>query len=364
MEPLAGHHQQVKMLITKRIEALSHWGENIRNRDDHSLQERIDQSYQHNNWFTRENSFLALDHIVDNYLNEAALQSWSDRYPRLQEQYPPKTIGIVLAGNIPLVGFHDLLSVLISGHRAAIKLSSKDQQLLPHLLSLLEGISPDLAAQVTIVDTLADIDAIIATGGNNAYRYFHYYFGKYPHIIRKNRNSIAVLTGDESPEALKALGQDIFQYFGLGCRSISKLLLPKGYRLEVLLDSLSDHQTIMDHHKYRHNYDYNFAVWTMNKVAFRTNDVIMLTENRSISSPIASLHYEYYEDPGQLPEKLLEDKDSIQCTATQAGMVAGLREKLGPGMQVVPFGTTQQPSLWDYADSTDTLAFLCELAKA
>jgi len=255
-----------------------------------------------------------------------------------------------MAGNIPLVGFHDFLSVLISGNSVLVKLASNDKHFLPLIAKYLEYVEPSFNSKITFTEEkLTNFDAAIATGSNNTARYFDYYFGKYPNIIRKNRNSVAVITGNETENELKGLGEDIFRYFGLGCRSVSKLFVPKNYDFDNLFKAIYEYHDIINYAKYQNNYDYNKAVYLMSEFKLLENGFLMLKEDQSYASPIASLFYEYYDDLNQLTEKLDTDTEQIQCVVSNSIENA------------IPFGKTQQPSLTDYADGVDTLAFLAQL---
>ena len=258
-----------------------------------------------------------------------------------------------MAGNIPLVGFHDLLCVLITGNKALVKLSSNDQKLIPLLIDFLIDIEPSLKDKVIFTkEKLDHYDAVIATGSNNTARYFEYYFGKKPNIIRKNRNSVAVLSGKESQEELTALGEDIFRYFGLGCRSVSKIYLPKEYNIDTFFKAMFPYNSIINHHKYANNYDYNKAVYLMSEFKILDNGFLILKEEESFGSPIASLFYEYYEDVSTLKEKLKDNKENLQCIVS-SGFVE----------DEISFGNTQKPMLNDYADGIDTIAFLLNTSK-
>jgi hypothetical protein len=249
-----------------------------------------------------------------------------------------------MAGNIPLVGFHDFLSVLISGNRIMAKTSSKDTELIKYISGILCSLNTGFSGLIEFTeDKLSGFDAVIATGSDNSSRYFEYYFGKYPHIIRKNRNSVAVITGDEKDEELRDLGKDVFSYFGLGCRNVSKLYLPAGYRIERILDNWSHNSAIVNHSKYANNYEYNMAVWLVNREKFLDTGYILLREEKNLVSPIATLYYEYYESPEKLSDSLNGLSEKLQCIA-------------GKGHN--RFGTLQSPELWDYSDNIDTLDFL------
>jgi len=256
-----------------------------------------------------------------------------------------------MAGNIPLVGFHDFISVLIAGHDIIVKQSSSDAYFLPLIAKYLEYVAPDFKGRISFMDEkLNDFDAVIATGSNNTARYFDYYFGKYPSIIRRNRNSVAVLKGEETTEDLALLGEDIFRYFGLGCRSVSKLFVPKGYDFDPLFNAIYSYKDVLNYDKYVNNYDYNKAVYLMSQYTLIENGFLMLKEDQSYASPIATLFYEYYTDQAALEHKLNSDKDLIQCVVGNSGKDSWIY-----------FGQTQNPQLWDYADDVDTMAFLASL---
>lgn len=334
-------------LCHERIAALQQLGEYITGNGP-GLQDVVERTARSNPWFTPENQYAALQAIARQFLDPAKLEKWVTAYPQLGNGNPAK-VALVLAGNLPLVGFHDWLCVFIAGHNAQIKLSEKDPYLLPHLLGELGNLYPPAADMVELVDRLAGFDAVIATGSNNSARYFEHYFGKYPHIIRKNRNAVAVLTGEESVDELRLLGNDIFQYFGLGCRNISKIYVPRDYNFEPLLETLHEYREIILHHKYKHNYDYNYALFLINKTPFKMNGCLLLTESDAIPSRIAALNYGFYDNLKELDQELQNRSEEIQCVCAGApvGQIA-----------VIPFGQSQEPALWDYADGVDTLAFL------
>jgi hypothetical protein len=256
-----------------------------------------------------------------------------------------------LAGNIPLVGFHDLLSVLISGHKALVKTSSNDQHLLKFLVQYLISLDQRFSEKITFVEgKLEGFDVVIATGSNNTARYFEYYFSSKPNIIRKNRNSVAILTGNESHEDLVLLGEDILRYFGLGCRNVSKLFVPKNYNFDAFFKAIFEYQDIVKYEKYANNYDYNKAVYLMSNYKLLDNGFLTLREDVSYSSPISSVFYEFYEDVASLKNRLQTEHEQIQCIVSNQ-----LTENS------ILFGQTQQPKLWDYADNVDTLAFLTKI---
>lgn len=319
-------------------------------RESAELQETIALAALRNKWFTESNIRYALKTLAENFIEASLLQNWLAAYSVSQNTAPKKT-GIVMAGNIPLAGFHDVLCALLSGNHALLKLSSKDTVLLPHLLERLCMIEPAFCGTFTFVERLKDFDAVIATGSNNSARHFDYYFGKYPRIIRSNRNSAAVLAGNETPDDLLRLGDDIFLYFGLGCRSVSKLYVPRGYDFQKLLGALEPFHPVIHHHGYKSNFDYQLTLLIMNKVPHIANDFLMLCENPSPASPIAALHFEYYDTHGEVIQKLGAQRGAIQCVVAECGI---------PGS--IPFGRAQQPRLNDYADGVDTMQWLLSLA--
>lgn len=309
------------------------------------LNNKIDRAIHYNGWFTRENVIFSLQQW-SKALNQSNLNTWLEPYNF--EENDQKTVAIVMAGNIPLVGFHDFLSVLISGHKVLVKQSSNDKQLLPVIAGFLMNIAPEFENRISFTeDRLEDFDAVIATGSNNTARYFEYYFKGKPNIIRKNRNSVAILTGKESAEQLQALGEDIFRYFGLGCRNVSKLYVPKDYDFDAFFKAMYPWNTLMNSAKYANNYDYNKAVYLMSEFKLLENGFLILKKDEGFGSPIATLFYEEYEDDAALKEKLEQNKENLQC-------IVGTEAE-------VDFGKTQQPELWDYADGVDTLKFLEEL---
>lgn len=313
------------------------------------LAELIDLSQSHNRWFTKEQVVFALESWAK-ALTPKNLDKWLDTYS-IPENKEPKTIGLILAGNIPLVGFHDFLSVIIAGHKALIKTSSNDQQLLPFMADYLIAAEPALAKYIIITEgKLESFDAVIATGSNNTARYFEYYFKDKPAIIRKNRNSAAVLTGEESKEELIALGEDIFRYFGLGCRNVSKLYVPQGYDFTAFFEAMYEYRDVIHYEKYANNYDYNKAVFLMSNYKILDNGFLTIKEDNSYASPISSIFYEYYNDINEVKQRILNDSEQIQCIVSN-GVVEGSIE----------FGHTQKPALWDYADNVDTLEFLLKI---
>lgn len=308
----------------------------------------IDLSQSHNGWFTPEQVYFCIQAWAK-ALTEENLNHWLSNYDFSKTE--PKKVGLVLAGNIPLVGFHDFLSVLISGHDVLVKTSSNDQHLLKFLANYLIAIEPKLNSKITFVEgKLKGFDAVIATGSNNTARYFEYYFKDKPSIIRKNRNSVAVLDGTETFEDLVNLGEDIFRYFGLGCRNVSKLFLPKNYNFDTFFKAMYEYREVIQYEKYANNYDYNKAVFLMSNFIILDNEFMIIKEDSNYSSPISSVFYEFYDNLEDIKTRLHIDKEHIQCIASNDLIVNS-----------VAFGQTQQPKLWNYSDNVDTLEFLLKI---
>lgn len=313
-----------------------------------NFQDIINQAVSHNGWFTKEQVVFALKSWSD-ALTKANLDKWLSAY-NLNEE-PLKKVGLILAGNIPMVGFHDVLSVLISGNKTLIKTSSNDKILIPFLLKYLQVVEPEFLNRIEFTkDGFNNFDAVIATGSNNTARYFEYYFEKVPNIIRKNRNSIAVLDGNETNEELVALGKDIFMYYGLGCRNVSKIFVPKGYNFNKFFEAMFGFSDIVKYERYASNYDYNKAVYLMSNFKILDNGFLTIREDSSYASPISSVFYEFYDDIDSLKNKLELDSEKIQCIVSKLDIE-----------NKIEFGKTQEPNLWDYADGVDTMNFLTNL---
>ena len=334
-----------KILTSKqRIMAFVQLGHILQNPDE-QLSSLIGSAKQYNAWFTPQSTAMAIKAISE-MLNETDLNKWIDA--NTDEPLKINGIGLILAGNIPLVGFHDILCVLASGNKALIKLSSQDKQLIPYILTKLSEIEPRFTEQFEFIERLKDFDAVIATGSNNTSRYFEYYFNKVPHIIRKNRNSIAVLNGNENREELRSLGHDIFDYYGLGCRNVSKIYVPKGYNFNTFFESIEEFKLVADHHKYNNNYDYNKSIFLVNMDKHLDNGFLLLKQDTRMASPLAVVYYEEYESIQEAESELLANEDGIQCIISRSDL----------SMNILPFGQSQRPGLWDYADGVDTMAFL------
>lgn len=314
--------------------------------DKDELDEISLKAMNENSWFTKESIKTALESIAS-VLNLKNLEEWLSNYDL--KEHDPKVVAVVMAGNIPLVGFHDLLSILITGNHILIKPSSKDSVLLRFIISKLIEFEPRFKSLITLTDQLKNFDAVIATGSDNSSRYFEYYFSKYPHVIRKNRTSCALLSGFESDQELYELGKDVFTYFGLGCRNVSKLFVPKEFDFSKLLKSWEPYENIMIHHKYHNNYDYQRSILLVNRIPFLDSGFVHLQESDRLLSPISVVYYEYYDDWHTVVDKLNSQSDKIQC------IVGNVKPA------TVRIGQAQSPALRDYADRVDTIAFLQSL---
>jgi hypothetical protein len=339
-----------KINIKKSINSFSELGSQLQ-MPDASLSALIENEKYHNAWFTPVSVLEAVT-AIGNMLNEPNLTTWLSKYNFKNEQ-PAKKVGLILAGNIPLVGFHDVLCVIASGNHALIKASSQDARLIKAVLDKLVAIDADFTGSFSFVDRLEGFDAIIATGSNNSSRYFDYYFGKVPNIIRKNRNSIAVLSGKESAEELFSLGHDILDYYGLGCRNVSKILVPKDYNFIFFFESIENHSAIIHHHKYNNNYDYNKSIYLVNGDKHFDNGFLMVKEDDRLTSPLSVLFFSYYQDMADAENIISQNAENIQCIVSTL--------PLQVKNKVVGFGQSQQPRLWDYADGVDTMEFLSSL---
>lgn len=313
------------------------------NSDEPAWLQAQELAERQNAWFTAEFIREASRAIVQGYLDEQSLKAFAAKYPALPS--PGKQVGIVMAGNIPMVGFHDLLCGILSGHTIHLKLSSKDEVLMRHMVQQLQAWSPELQNRIRISDMLKGLDAYIATGSNQSAGYFRYYFGKYPNLIRRNRTSVAILEGKESEAELLALADDVYRYFGLGCRNVTKVYVPEGYSFEPLLQTFRAYDRLKDHNKYRNNLDYQLALYILNGQVYMSNESLLLIENASLFSPVSVLHYESYRDREAL-ETALHEHEDIQAIA---------------GNRHIPFGQLQTPGLEDFADGVNTMNFLLSL---
>lgn len=328
------------MILQERIELMAKLGGYLVN-DPEEWQAVKEKAFEANGWFTPGFIEHASGQIAKNFLLKDKLEAWAAHY-HIDDNIIPKNIGVVMAGNIPMVGFHDMLAVFISGHLQSIKLSSKDEVLLKHLVSLLTKWNPETAEYISFAPMLKGCDAYIATGSNNSARAFEEYFGRYPNIIRRNKTSVAILSGNETSEELRALADDIHLYFGLGCRNITKLYVPSGYDFLPLINSFESYKYFAEHHKFKNNFDYQLSILLLNNIYYMTNGATLLSENKNIFSPISHVYFEYYDDRDKLL-KDLEANNDIQCIV---------------GKYPVAFGETQNPGLFDYADGVDTMGFL------
>lgn len=331
---------------TKRISAFTQLGIHFRNLSGQELDEIALHARNENTWFTRESVEKALKGIGEFLLPER-LTSWVAGYPAIKTE---KTVALILAGNIPLVGFHDIMCVLISGHKAQIKLSSKDQYLTKYVLQKLVEIEPAFDSRISLTERLSDFDSVIATGSDNSARYFNFYFGKYPHIIRKNRTSVAVIRQNDTQEDYRMLGLDVFTYFGLGCRNVSKLYVPAGFSFETFFPAWEPYSDVVNHHKYANNYDYQKSILLINRIPFLDNGFVLLQESDRLVSPISVVFFEYYNSDAELREKLNTQSEKIQ-------VIIGNHQLCS-----VRFGEAQCPQLGDYADNTDTMNFLVSIS--
>ena len=338
------------MNLQTRISAFSSLGETLRDAlagkqtgFTDRINHLIETQHLKNPWFTPDNVRMAIGAIAGELTREN-LSRWCSAYPALDQTIKPLNAGVVMAGNIPLAGFHDMLCVLISGNRLVARTSTKDNDLIVLFSDMLGKTDPEFSSMITITEgTISGFDVIIATGSDNSSRYFEYYFGKYPHIIRKNRNSIAVLDGSETSAELENLGTDIFSYFGLGCRNVSKLYIPEGYDLQSLINCWEPFSGLINHNKYANNYDYHKAVFLVSKDKFLDTGYLLLKEHPELSSPVAVLYYQTYKSREAFIQISKQNSDRIQCIT---------------GRNYVPFGKAQMPALWDYADGIDTIEFL------
>lgn len=332
------------MLLQERIGAFSNLGKRLDSWIGSEKLEILKRQAQHkNNWFTPEHIDLSIAGILK-MLKKPALEEWVANYQL--EEITPKTIGIVMAGNIPLVGFHDMLSVLISGHRVAVKMSSQDEVLMSAVIQELTDVAPTIKSFIEIRTQLKDIDAIIATGSDNSSRYFEYYFSKMPNVIRKNRTSVAIIKGDETEEELARLWSDIYLYFGMGCRNVSKLFIPEGYDLTRILRGWENKGDLTQHHKYFNNYEYNKSIYLVNKTPHLDTGYGLWLEDEALVSPISVTYYAQYASEKELEAWLTENEEKIQCIVAK------------DDTKYIPFGQAQLPEVSDYADGVDTLAFL------
>jgi len=330
------------MNLQARIKGFVALGHQLSDPNNTLLNEAKLEAYRQNAWFLPEFIDQAILQIREQFLDQSALEVWTAGYPSISNEATNLKVGIVMAGNIPLVGFHDLLSTLIAGHTAIVKRSSKDQVLMDFIIKSLIHIDPKFEAQILVQEQLKNCDAYIATGGNTAGNYFEYYFGKFPHIIRKNKTSIAILDGSETLSELAALADDCMLYYGMGCRNVTQIWVPEGYDFIPFLNALKKYNYLLDQHKYKHNYDYQLALLMMGKKLYMDSGGVLMSENPSPFAAISQIHYQQYK-LGAMPKL---NMDEIQCVV---------------GKNQLPFGSLQKPLLAQYADGVDSLAFLSDL---
>jgi len=330
------------MNLQARIKGFVALGQQLSDPNNTLLNEAKSEAYRQNAWFLPEFIDQAILQIKEQFLDQSALEAWTASYPSISNEATNLKVGIVMAGNIPLVGFHDLLSTLIAGHTAIVKRSSKDQVLMDFIIKSLINIDPKFEAQILVQEQLKNCDAYIATGGNTAGNYFEYYFGKFPHIIRKNKTSIAILDGSETLSELAALADDCMLYYGMGCRNVTQIWVPEGYDFIPFLNALKKYNYLLDQHKYKHNYDYQLALLMMGKKLYMDSGGVLMSENPSPFAAISQIHYQQYK-LGAMPTL---NMDEIQCVV---------------GKNQLPFGSLQKPLLAQYADGVDSLAFLSGL---
>lgn len=331
------------MILEQRIAALTKLG-SLLEQDSALYKEQREKAYQENRWFSPAFTFQAGKNIASNFLNGDVLNAFAQQYAVSEKMNKKVSVGLVMAGNIPFVGFHDMLCTFLTGYKQRIKLSSKDSVLMKMMVEALVEIDPETKDCIETSEMLKNADAYIATGSNNSARYFEYYFAKYPHIIRKNRTSVAILEGNETVPALEALADDIQLYYGLGCRNVTKIYVPEEYDFIPLLNALKKYSAFTDHDKYKNNFDYQLTIALLNKKFYMSNESVLLVEEENPFSPIAQLHYQFYTDKNEAIAGI--DPEKIQCVV---------------GNGLVPFGSAQQPRLQDFPDGVDTMAFLTSL---
>ncbi|MEQ8240139.1 MAG: acyl-CoA reductase [Cyclobacteriaceae bacterium] len=331
------------MKVDQRIKVFVNLGLKIQNLTKEELEEITSAARNENAWFTSENVTRALKGI-QLLLDEKSLLEWLENYTLTINK--SQRIGIIMAGNIPMVGFHDLLCVCLSGHEAMVKMSRDDTYLMTCVIDWIKELDVNNSVKITIAERLNDAEALIATGSDNSARYFEYYFRSVPKIIRKNRTSLAILSGKEDEETLSEIGKDIFWYFGLGCRNISKLLIPKDYDIAKFYEAIERYEPVIHHHKYRNNYDYHKSIFLVNGDQHLDNGFLLLKESEQVVSPLTVLYYQRFENDEEMTQYIDINKEKIQCI-------------VGEGF--IPFGKAQLPEVWDYADGVDTIEFCLSL---
>lgn len=339
--------------MQKRVGALKVLADRIEERDEW-LDAHIHRTSHHNLWFPKEHYWQALDALKNKMMDSESVQRWINHYQFPVTEIHKKRVGLIFAGNIPMVGFHDFLAVYLSGHDMKVKLSSKDPYVFPAILKILSENDPRVTSRVEVVDKLQSFDAVIATGSNNSHRYFEYYFSSVPNILRKNRTSVAILDGNETKDELHGLGGDIFGYFGLGCRNVTKLFVPEEYSLQDLLNGISEYDWVIRNSKYKNNFDYNLSIELLNRSDHISNHFVVIKRDRSgLSSPIGVVYFDRYNDIGAVEQFLSDRRDQIQCVVGNHSV---------EGIPSVAFGETQEPGLFDYPDGEDLGHFLVNIA--
>lgn len=333
------------MNIAERIAALDQLGQRLLAGDEY-LDAVIHRTDYNNKWFSKAFQNRAVQAIASEFLSKEKLEQWVADYSFSEKG---KNIAIILNGNIPLSNFHDVLSVFVAGHRAKIKLHEKDQFLLPCLLKFLIEIDERTEDYFEVVQQLTDFQGVIISCDQKMVKAYDSYFGKYPNIIRGQRNSVAVLNGEETDADLLKLGDDIFQYFGWSSRNVSKVYLPKGYEIKKLLEVLHEFKELVLNNKYKNNFDYNFSLCSLNRIPFHINGCMILIEETSIRSRISSLHYEHYDDIETLEKSLQKHSNEIENIVAAPEVLKS---------KSIPFGETHTPALSDYGNGVDTLRFL------
>lgn len=345
--------------IDQRIEAFHKLGElfyDISSKKENSkykkwitvFNKKINEAYQYNKWFTTENCLLSFKNWSKE-LTTLKLSKWLNNYEL--KNCSKKTIVIIMAGNIPLVGFHDFICAKILNYKCLIKMSSDDKILLPIVIDFLDFILPGFKKNIEFTNKpLKKFDGVIATGSNSSFKYFEYYFKKYPKILRKTRHSIAVLDGNESKENLIDLGNDIFNYFGMGCRSVSKIFVPKNYNFDLLFESLFEFKEVIKNNRYANNYDYNKAIYLMGEKKITENGFLILKKDKNLGSPIACLFYDTYNSIKEIEKYIDNNSEYLQCIVSNFKL-----------SNSIPLGSSQKPKIYDYADKIDTLNFLLKM---
>lgn len=338
------------MTLKARIKAFADLGHFLNDPENISeIELWAESAMNQNNWFTIENTKKSIKSIVDFYLEEDLLTQWTGLYEIPDTPKIIKSIGVIMAGNIPAVGFHDMMTIVLAGHACVAKLSSQDSFLMKAMIGKLLEINPDI--EIRIADKLNEVDALIATGSDNSARYFEYYFKSKPNIIRKNRTSVGILNGNETEEDFLNLGKDITDYFGLGCRNISKIYVPQNYEFTRFYDAIEPLGDIFYHNKYKNNYDYNKSIYLVNMMPHFDNGFMILAPSENLVSPISVIFYEEYSDEDDLKRKIEVNKGKIQCIVSKNGWFE----------KSLNFGDAQKPKLWDYADGVDTMGFSLSL---